>query len=188
MLTLSGHSVSVCLIWPHHHIILNWWSGWPMPTLSKYLVSVHLIRAHHHTILNWWSGWPMPTPSEYLVFFCQIRPHHIELAVRLTNSYTEWIFGNCLPNPTTPPYDIESSLSLSFQWTCSLHQLNIMYIIIDWYGSYTKQSAHWIQLDSKYLMLDSQIMSHYPSDTLATSIRYCSAEPHNTYIIYNPVE
>jgi hypothetical protein len=28
-------------------------------------------------------------------------------------------------------------------------------------------------------------MSHYPSDMLATSIRYCSAELYNTYIIYN---
>src|ERR1700683_3196827 len=35
-------------------------------------------------------------------------------------------------------------------------------------------------------MSDCHIISHYPSDTLGTSIEYCSANLYNTYIMYNP--
>src|ERR1700683_2752942 len=37
-------------------------------------------------------------------------------------------------------------------------------------------------------MSDCHIISHYPSDTLGTSIEYRSANLYNTYIMYNPAD
>src|ERR1700685_4369618 len=37
-------------------------------------------------------------------------------------------------------------------------------------------------------MLDWQITSHHPSDTLGTSIRYCSADLYNTDTMYHPLD
>src|ERR1700692_814228 len=59
-------------------------------------------------------------------------------------------------------------------------------MLIKGYESYPKQSAHLILLYSEYLMLDWRITSHHPSDTLGTSIRYCSADLYNTYTMYHP--
>ena len=46
-------------------------------------------------------------------------------------------------------------------------------------------SAQLVQLDSEYLMLDHRIISPYLLDKLATSIKYCSADMYNTYIVYS---
>ena len=51
-----------------------------------------------------------------------------------------------------------------------------------------KRSAHQILSDTKYLMLERQIASQYSSDTLVTSIKYCSTDLYKSYIVYNPVD
>src|SRR5882762_8922730 len=45
-----------------------------------------------------------------------------------------------------------------------------------------------VQSDSEYLMLDRQIISPYLLDKLAMSIKYCSADVYNTYIVYSPAD
>jgi hypothetical protein len=59
-------------------------------------------------------------------------------------------------------------------------------MLIKWYEAYPKQLAHPIQSYNEYLMLDWQITSHHPLDTLGTSIRYCAANLYNTYTMYHP--
>src|ERR1700692_4035203 len=61
-------------------------------------------------------------------------------------------------------------------------------MLIKGYESYPKQSAHLILLYSEYLMLGWRITSYHPSDTLGTSIRYCSADLYNTYTMYHPLD
>ena len=48
--------------------------------------------------------------------------------------------------------------------------------------------AQLVQSDSEYPMLDHRIISPCLSDKLATSIKYCSADVYNTYIVYSPAD
>jgi len=69
----------------------------------------------------------MDTPSEYSVGIRLIRRYHpvnIEWAVRLTDGYTEWIFGGYPPNPMDTP----SQYWMGCQANRWIHRVNIWWI------------------------------------------------------------
>ena len=106
--------IPVCLIRPIYHWILYLVLGVPFPSLSKYYVSIHLIHPIPHSILDWSLGWALPASIEYSFLSTNWTNPSLNIipGVRLTIPFPHWILWIHPPNPSNPTLNIELGFRL----------------------------------------------------------------------------